>query len=200
MDYLLFFVIGGITSFFDLLTAPIVTLSIPLAIYILLTKNITFKKFAYICIAWSVGYALLWASKWGVAMLLTTGDIVSSVQEQISLRTSATYQGMEMTLPNIWKFVFDNLRNMDLMLYFWLSILVLVFMFAIYIKYFSGKQAFKQYYPFLIIFLMFPVWFFVLRNHSIQHGWFTWRAIAGMVFSILIFIDNTVNWSKILKK
>ena len=36
--------------------------------------------------------------------------------------------------------------------------------------------------------LMTPAWFIVLRTHSIQHGWFTWRALGLTVFAGLAFL------------
>ena len=35
---------------------------------------------------------------------------------------------------------------------------------------------------------MTPVWFIVLRTHSIQHGWFTWRALGLTLFSGMAFL------------
>ncbi|MCM0267086.1 hypothetical protein, partial [Bacteroides fragilis] len=39
----------------------------------------------------------------------------------------------------------------------------------------------------------------VLRNHSIQHGWFTWRAGLLTIFSLLLFVYYTVDIKKLFK-
>ena len=42
--------------------------------------------------------------------------------------------------------------------------------------------------PLLLCTLMTPAWFIVLRTHSIQHGWFTWRALGLTLFSGMAFL------------
>ena len=33
-----------------------------------------------------------------------------------------------------------------------------------------------------------PVWLALLRTHSIQHGWFTWRSLTVSIFAGLAFL------------
>ena len=35
--------------------------------------------------------------------------------------------------------------------------------------------------------MFFPVWLALLRPHSIQHGWFTWRSLTVSIFAGLAF-------------
>ena len=42
--------------------------------------------------------------------------------------------------------------------------------------------------PLLLCTLMTPAWFIVLRTHSIQHGWFTWRALGLTIFAGAAFL------------
>ena len=80
---LLFFVIGMVTNFFDLLTAPLLTLGIPLIVII--AQNYSAKdnaslpeQFRYIfkhSISWGVGYALCWISKWAIGSLILKTNI-----------------------------------------------------------------------------------------------------------------------------
>jgi len=196
--FLLFFAIGGLTAFFDLLTAPLIALSLPVVIYFLKYKNQnTFQNLIYISISWGIGYGLLWASKWGIGILLTGDDFMSTVLYQIGQRTNLNvYKEMEMTLPNIIYFLFYYLRKYNLIFMFWLSISIALTALVSYFYFLKSKIVFYKNITFLLIVLMFPVWAIILKYHTIQHGWYTWRSIIGMVFSFLIFIDNTVDWSK----
>ena len=36
--------------------------------------------------------------------------------------------------------------------------------------------------------LMLAVWLALLRTHSIQHGWFTWRSLTVSIFAGLAFL------------
>ena len=36
--------------------------------------------------------------------------------------------------------------------------------------------------------MFFPVWLALLRTHSIQHGWFTWRSLTVSIFAGLAFL------------
>ena len=48
--------------------------------------------------------------------------------------------------------------------------------------------------------LMTPAWFIVLRTHSIQHGWFTWRALGLTVFAGLAFLYYCCDVRQIAKR
>lgn len=197
--YVFFFAIGAITSFFDLLTAPIITLSVPATIYLLKDENNnTLKKLILISISWGLGYALLWASKWGIGMLLTENDFMTAVKAQIGERTNKSYyKKMEMTLPNIIYFMFFYLRKLNLIYMFWLTVSIAITMLLSYIYLIKSRTALLHNITFLLIILMFPAWFFLMKYHTIQHGWFTWRSIIGIVFGALVFVDRTIDWSKI---
>lgn len=74
-----FFIVGILTSFFDLLTTPLLTLGIPIIYYMLLrnTENKDNLKILFkIIIYWALGYGIMWISKWIVSdCLYQTGTI-----------------------------------------------------------------------------------------------------------------------------
>ncbi|MFB6341499.1 hypothetical protein ACE1ET_07240 [Saccharicrinis sp. FJH62] len=194
--FILFFSIGSVTSFLDFLTAPLVTLGLPLTIYILsgeekLKKIMTVIKAS---ILWFVGYALTWSSKWIIGGLLTRTDIWSSAMESTAKRTSNDYRGMEMTITNIFKFIWKTIEEMNLTTYFWLGIITIILIFIVYSILLVRNQKVIQKNLFLLLIAgMVPFWYLVLRNHSIQHGWFTWRALVVSVFALILFILNTTS-------
>lgn len=195
-----FFIIGGITSYLDFLTTPQLTLGLPMITYMLIHKpEKSWKTVIMLSVAWATGYGLLWASKWMIAFLLTGNNILTDAIQSAELRTSNHYKGMEMTLSNIIKFIWSNVESKHLKGPFFAGIVIIVIATGVYIKAIKSKKVFKQYSYLLLIALIVPVWFIVLRNHSIQHGWFTWRAGLLTIFSLLLFVYYTVDIKKLFK-
>lgn len=196
-----FFVIGGITSYFDFLTTPQLTLGLPLIIYMLIRRpENSWKMIILICITWGLGYGILWASKWLMGYLLTGNNLLVDAMKSAELRTSNLYKGMHMTIPNILEFIWNNIKAKGLMPMFYGGIVGILLCLAIYVRILKSKQCFKEYSWLLLVTMIVPVWFLILRNHSIQHGWFTWRAFLLPLFSLMLFIYYTTDIKKIFKK
>ena len=188
--YLIFFSMGAITSYFDFLTVPQITLGIPLTFFLL--KKKVDNKWKYVIIlslSWLGGYALLWSSKWVIAYLLIGNEIMDTVTSSISLRLSDSivFHGVEITIEDLVFLLLSKIR--------WWMILILlsimVFISFIYYRLQKGKTIIYRYSWLLLIALIVPIWFIVLRNHSIQHIFFTWRALLLPLFSMLLFIYYT---------
>lgn len=194
-----FFIIGGITSYLDFLTTPQLTLGLPLITY-MLTKHPKnkWKTLIVICIVWGLGYGLLWASKWMVGYLLTGNNILTDAMQKARFRISTQYNGMDMSIANIFNHIWDRIHTKEL-LYFYTSITIILLSIGIYLKILKNRQVFKEYSWLLLIMLITPIWFLILRNHSILHFWFTWRAGLLSLFSLLLFIYYTTDKKKLFK-
>lgn len=87
-----FLIVGILTSYFDFLTYPIVTLGIPLCCYFLLESDRLWnniKRLTGFSVSWAIGYAGMWAAKWVIADLtLHTGTIKDAIWSIIG-RTEA---------------------------------------------------------------------------------------------------------------
>lgn len=199
--FTLFFCIGGVTAFMDFLTTPQLTLGLPLICYMLMSEREgKWKQVIYVSCVWTLGYGLLWASKWGIGHLLTGNDILTAAKEAAELRASDIYKGMHMTVPGIVGFIWNAIKAKHLVGVLVAALLFVFVMTVVYVKAVDGKKKAKDYAYLLIIMLMVPVWFFVLRNHSIQHGWFTWRAGLLSLYSLLLFVGYTSSWKNIINK
>lgn len=191
---LFFFSIGAFTSFMDFLTAPLITLGLPLIIFALLKGKNVYEIIIKASIMWISGYSLMWASKWLMCYFFTDYNIFNDAMSSATLRTSNAYQGMEMTIPNIISFIVTNLRAYGLL---WPLTWVFVLAVSCYMLLVKSWEHVKANSYFLLIALMVPTWYLVLRNHSIQHGWFTWRALVVTLFSIMLFLWNTTSIERI---
>lgn len=191
---LLFFIIGACTSFFDFLTVPLLTLGLPLIVFVLMDDE-TNKYFLTIKASalWGAGYGITWASKWFIGGLITGVNILQVAMESAAVRTSYAYAGMEMTIPQIFRFSISMLNKFDLLWPLIGGIIIVIFFYIFLIK--KGKTIIHHAYL-LLIASMVPVWFLILRNHSIQHGWFTWRSLAVTLFAGFIFVYKTTDRKK----
>ena len=185
-------VLGAATAFCDLLVTPILTLGLPVACWLLLppqhlragTRQCAAVAAGSLC--WGGGYALCWASKWVLASLLTGQDIIGDALHQAGIRTAAdTWHGWELTWGNIFRIVYSALADRGL---FWPAVALLVLAAAAFVVCLRSKTALLRALPLGLTALMAPVWLAVLRTHSIQHGWFTWRSLAPTVFAGLAFV------------
>ena len=189
--FLVFFVMGAITSYFDFLTVPQITLGIPLTLFLLKNKvKNTYQYIILLSLSWLGGYALLWSSKWMIAYLLTGNEIVDTITSSISLRLSdsVVFHGAKIPIEDLILLLLSKIR-------WWMILLVstvIAFLSFIYYRLQKGKAIIYRYSWLLLIALIVPVWFLVLRNHTVQHIFFTWRAVLVILFSLSLFIYYTI--------
>ena len=185
-------VLGTATAFCDLLVTPILTLGLPLACWLLEPQQRLRGGVPQCALAvggslcWGTGYALCWASKWVLAGAVTGQNVLTDALHQAEVRTTAdTWHGMELTWRNIFAFLYDTLNSRHL---FWPAFVVLAALIALFILSIRSKVALVRALPLALTACMTPAWFVLLRTHSIQHGWFTWRALGLTLFAGLAFL------------
>lgn len=98
-----FLIVGGVTNFVDFLTVPLITYLIPLSLYLYASIDTNketmnrLKNFVMVYtsagVAWFIGYAGTWVSKWLISSLVLKKNVVSDAITQILFRTEgdATY-------------------------------------------------------------------------------------------------------------
>ena len=185
--------VGVCTAFLDLLVTPILTLGLPLTVWLLDARvpdrTAPLRRCGAVlggAVSWGGGYALCWASKWVLAGAVTGQDIIGDALHQASVRTSAdSWHGIQLTWPNIFRFVFDTLNGRGL---FWPLVILLVVLLAAFALCLRDRRALFGALPLLLAALSAPAWLALLRTHSIQHGWFTWRSLGVTVFAGLAFL------------
>lgn len=184
--------LGVATAFCDLLVTPILTLGLPLACWLLEPQQrlraggrqcaLAFGG----CLCWGTGYGVAWALKWVLAGLVTGQNIIADAVHQIGVRTAAdTWHGMELTWSNIIQFVYSTLAERGL---FWPLALLAVVLVAVFCLSVRSRAALGRAAPLALAAVLPLVWFAALRTHSIQHGWFTWRALGLTLFAGMAFL------------
>lgn len=188
-DKYMFFIIGAVTILFDLLTFPLITLGIPLIIYILLYER-SFKD-SIVCVIrnsllWVSGYALMLSSKWCLATLLTSENVLQNGWDNVLHRT---YGKPENGMPESMLTVYNSISaNLNVMQNKWSLVILGVFVLLLIMSYFFKPYKFYRNLKAIIlsgIFFMPFVWYSVLVNHSLIHPHWTYKILAISVYAIL---------------
>lgn len=190
-----FLVIGMITNFLDLLTAPLITLGIPLALIILINiveakeaQAITnYKILVKTSFAWGMGYGICWISKWIIASIVLKRNIMEDALAQAFFRVGGD-NGSPLDRVQMFQ---DNF-NAIIPTWFWSSnrriLLGVIGFIAIIIIFLLKKKPLseiKRLSPLVILSIYPYLWYFVMSNHSQIHFFFTYRIQMITVFSLL---------------
>lgn len=196
------FIIACITNFVDYLTVPLITLAMPLYLFLLL-KEKEEEKFAIkdivifiikSSIVWLAGYSLTWISKWVLYDMLYHQNVISSAISQILVRIGKS----DFSLRNINLF-------MLMILMFILENLCYIFLFSFVYSISSQKYTLsfrrlkkyrKENTPFLLISIMPLIWYTVLNNHTLGHKDFVYRHMLIFVFGIFLCLRKTLEMKK----
>ncbi len=189
-----FFIVGSVTSFMDLLTEPLITLGLPLIIYILLMqKQRTSLKqdiisFIKLSILWGLGYALTWLMKWILVSLIYNRDIIQNALQQAKFRSTGMKQyGYLTVIGKNLKFLSPIVISINLALVIIYSIIKLI-------KNRNGKINAKQNLyttiPFICSVILPFIWYLALRQHSYIHTFFTYKILIITIISIFIIADK----------
>ena len=182
--YYLFLFAGIALGYFDFLTAPTITLTVPLA-FLCMKEEKSGKEMLLCTMLWFAGYAGMWVGKLAIALLLQ-GSSWSQLTEHFALwATTQSVAGKQITrfgtLNKNFEMLFDNL-------YLDLAILGYAVVGIIHIVINRRKITPSQINR--ILSLYFPgmigiAWILTIARHSNVHTFFTYRTLAPCVFCLL---------------
>ena len=184
---LFFFITGSITSFFDLLTTPLLTLGFPLLVWISLQPDeqreikkdvVTIFKHS---VSWFSGFALTWVTKWLLGTIVLGENIFSDAWGQSVYR-------LEVEDFTRWDAICQNFGMLNFPLIIIALSLILI---AIIVSF--NKKGWKKAVLFVIVGLSPYCWYFVLSNHSYLHWWFTYRNQITSVACCLLALASFVS-------
>ncbi len=173
-----FFVVGCLTAYFDFLTYPVVGFCVPF-IYLMIEFGDELLKSALSLlkcgVAWCIGYLLYWFSKWLIATAVTGEDVISEGY----LKTRARIGGEGFGYGETMQRVFSVCNK-----YF--IALAIVYLLACIVYCIVKRQKLKlQLLPVFAFVVLVPfAWFYVARNHTYIHFWFSFRNAGATVFAI----------------
>lgn len=181
-----FLVIGMITSYVDFLTAPLITLGMPLVYLILLQQkeygDLSYKKnmsTVFVCsFLWGIGYLGNWAAKWVLASIVLGRNIIEDGLSQGINRVGAV-EGQTSKLGaiayNLFAIIPPEIEGKDLKWFVLFGAMVLIILGIVFWKRHAQSSVLKSQLPLLIVAVYPYIWYVIMSNHSQIHYIFTYR-------------------------
>lgn len=191
----LFIILGMLTSYFDLLTYPLITLGLPLVLLLpkcrVLNPARRIMRTITMCILWFAGYAVMWVGKWIFAFLFGHINLLQELFNKISERTSMVgYAEERITL---WK-LFAKVLSVALNKPYAFLLISLLIGYSVcmahrrkkgnrYEKY-NIKDILLYILPYAFVALLPFIWYCVFTNHTHVHYWFAYRELSVTVVAV----------------
>lgn len=175
-----FFIIGACTSFLDLLTTPMVALAVPLVVYMLYRKpEKAWRTVIMLSLAWLLGYALLWATKWALAAFITGHAAWEDAMGAVTQRTVG---------HNEQDYMMWCLKATGMLL-----LAISTFTATVTLAFAKSWQSIRHYSWLLLVAMASFVWTFVLLEHTWHHLHFTWRTFVVLAIGVGLFWHHTLD-------
>lgn len=195
-EKLLFFflILGILTSYLDFLTYPLVSFGVPVCLYFCLKKESSFwcslKAFVCLGVAWSLGYAGMWAGKWVCASIFTGKNAMGEALSSILLRSGTVLEdGAPVPLSDtILRNVGEWVKNPFFILS-WLFCLVSL----VLIMKRNCFECLAKHLIFVVIAFMPFAWYTAVRNHSYVHYFFTYKELVVFAFAAMCFFVKSMS-------
>lgn len=191
----LFMTLGMLTSYFDLLTYPLITLGLPLVLFLLKCRKLQSVRRIFItiwaCMIWFVGYAVMWIGKWVFALLFAHINLFQEVSYKISERTSMVGESKEPL--TLWIAINRPLSVVLKKPYVFMFVCYFIgyFIWGIYQRRKNVREHKNDLKGILLYLLPYAfiacipfAWFCILSNHTFAHYWFAYRELAVTVLAI----------------
>ena len=186
--YIYFFlIIGMLTSFFDLLTFPLLTLGMPLMFAIILNKNDwkkDIKDILLFSLMWGIGYVGMWFGKWIIGSIFLQENLFNDAFNKIGVRMSNVNGIKRFSNFDVIKVNLENIiipSNIIMMIGYFIFLVC----FAIKQKFWKNKIDIVKIIPFILVASIPFVWAIVISNHTYVHEFYAYRIFAIAVFAIL---------------
>lgn len=206
---ILFLLLGMLTSYVDMQTAPFVTLGVPL-IYLMLLEHTAYGRDSLrrnmwnlinISATWAFGYAGCWSMKWVVASPILRYNVVqegvANGLRRIAANGSAAKgraaESVKAVALNLFALLPPGVTSEDWKWFLCIVFLVLVALIVLFVKFHVDKDQLKPLLPFLIVAVYPYVWYVVLANQSGVHYIFTHR------MQLLTLLGMSIAYSKAVR-
>lgn len=178
-----FLAIGSLTSFFDLMTAPMMTWGIPLILFCAVSPcKSKIRAVIILSLCWIAGYALMWICKWILVAIFISPDIFSNALSSVAVRSFASD---EITINRVHVLIIDNFD------FFFAPVAIAAILYiavaTIALHKAEVRQYLRQYHYLLLIALGILAWYAATFQQSIIHLFFTRRAMFVIYYALIIW-------------
>lgn len=176
-----FCILGCMTAFFNEMSYPVVTLGIPLFLYLVMEEKEWKQKVVdevSLSASWVLGYGGMWIGKWVCGSLLTGNNYFLDAFSQAN-----SYVVTDITEPSILDRIWKNISVIARWPYV-IIILVVILWFIVEYRKVSFDEKYmlsvlKENIPFFMLALYPFVTYIALGNgYSYNHYWFSYRLLA----------------------
>jgi len=193
---MLMFVTGSLTTFFDLLTCPMLTWGLPMCTYLLLNARQQADQslgrglgtWTLASALWAVSYGVTWVSKWGIATLLTKENIIRDGMSQFAVRSS---ESDEITR---WGAVVQNFGVIH-----WQPVFIVFIVLLVLLVLRFNRSLLKSSLLCLLTTLPPLLWYMATANHCYLHSWFTYRSLAVVLAALFFAMALLIDWPRLRK-
>lgn len=191
-SWVFFFMIGVSTSYFDLLSFPLVSFGLPFVYYFMLygqEQKSEFLKLFKLLLCWGSGYGLMWLGKWIASFFVFGKDAVDDIIRSISIRSgfdvSESFSGDYMSYSAI---LIRNISVRKNVIILFCAVLLVLFLWIILKKKNGGHLFGVKDLVLLIISVLPCAWYFMMPNHSWIHYWFTFRNLSVSICALTMMV------------
>ena len=185
---LLFFIVGSLTTFFDLITVPSLTLGLPLVVWVAIQRQQDWRKGLWMVVSlalwWLAGYVLTWLAKWGLASLLTDKNIFVDAYGEASRwnRNSGSY-------------IFEAMGTCLARLR-WIYIVIPAVVLLVLAILRPRKGAWPVAMQYVVVLLVPFVYYCLMARPAWYHSWFNYRALVTAVAALFMGLTTMVDWDR----
>lgn len=199
---LIFLIAGSLTSFLDLLSAPVITLGIPLIAACFKMRedkiNVSLKRILSWCTLWAGGYIFTWLFKFLILALSGHQQVLQESYDSIALR-SGNADGSSMKLADRFYNIAKNFNGLSLgriggVLTIGAILTAAGMLFAF------EKTKLKQACLLFAIACIPFIWYILLGNHSSVHIWFTYRTLLVFLIAFTAAVFSLIDFTLLKKK
>ena len=185
----LFLAIGALTSFFDLLTSPLITFGIPFSFSIIIFRKqhkIPIMSLISRGLVWAIGYIGAWAGKWLIGSIVLHKNIFSDAITQLTFRTSNTLKGANITYFDVLEHNFSSFGDIVAILLLILLLAYIIYLIKMRKTYhmIPKKELIANIITLVVVALIPFIWYAVTTNHSYIHSWMTYRNLCLSIFAL----------------
>ncbi len=199
--YKIFLFSGIFTAYFDMLSAPIVSLGLPLIIFCLKSKTTLkndLKNIIILCLTFSFGFSFMILQKWIITSIITENNIFNDIYPSLLWRingdtyieTGLIQRGYTVTL----KRNFYELKSSSTFIVITTYLLLITLIFLLKKEYTLNKD-YRQLLLLLLSTIPF-LWYALFQNHSFVHPLMAYRGLSIFIFAISSIISLTLKSSK----
>ena len=166
---LMFFIVGSLTCYFDLLSIPMLSFGWPLLVWLSLRDDrpltvMDFKQMVIWACIWLGSFALTWFTKWVIGTMVLDINVIKDGLNTVFFRTSTD---AEVTR---WGAISNNLRMLP-----WKMVVLTFLVFILYAVTRFKRPSWSNFLMYLVVATIPYLWYLALPNHSYLHYWFTYR-------------------------